>query len=138
MIKKYLGILFFFVVSTITIAQTKPDTVRAGLMIKITFIPLVGESGVAGKLVMTNDSLFFTAIPCSEKEKKRSNIIPCNAHLIKPIRLSFKQIKKIQKRGYLFLIPNRLFVQTIDNESYIFGTYRRKLIKRRFEKAKSY
>ncbi|MCP1383097.1 hypothetical protein [Runella salmonicolor] len=133
--KIYRCVMLFFMVFIFTksTSQNKIDTSKASIVLKLSYAPFVGETVVFGKIITTSDSLFFNTTPCNELAKKLSPVFPCNAHLIKPIGVSFKEIKKMKRRAFLFLFPNRLFIQTKSNDTYLFITYKRRLIKRKYQ-----
>ncbi len=131
--KVFIIVAFFYLIPTKSRSQPIKDTTNASIVLKLSFYPVIGETVVYGKIIMTKDSLFFNAVPCKEKWKKWSSIIPCNAHLIKPIGVSFQEIKKMKRRAYFFLIPNRLFIQTKTNDTYLFITYKRRAIIRKYQ-----
>ena len=113
--------------------QEKVDTFNTALIIKMLPFQSIVGTVVYGRISVSNDSLFFKSTPCSERAKKMSSIFPCNAHLIKPIGVSFQEIKKMKRRAYFFLIPNRLFIQTKTNDTYLFITYKRRAIIRKYQ-----
>ncbi|NBB19945.1 hypothetical protein GVN20_11335 [Runella sp. CRIBMP] len=133
--KIYRCVMLFFMVFIFTksTSQNKIDTVNVGLIIKMTPFQSIFGTVVYGKIRVSSDSLFFNTTPCNELAKKLSPVFPCNAHLIKPIGVSFKEIKKMKRRAFLFLFPNRLFIQTKNNDTYLFITYKRRLIKRKYQ-----
>ncbi|TAG24332.1 MAG: hypothetical protein EAZ32_18755 [Cytophagia bacterium] len=111
-----------------------PIKANAAIVINISYTPLIGQSSVGGKIYATKDSLFFAATPCDYPNSNALNLLfPCNDHLIKPVHLSFGDIKKIKNRAFLFLIPNRLFIQTKSNQRYLFIIYKRRAIKRLYK-----
>jgi len=126
-------LLPFLLVTTKSVAQMKAETFNTGLIIKMLPFQTILGTVVYGKMRISEDSLFFSTKPCSESAKKRASVLPCNAHLFKPMALSFGDIKKINRRAFLFLIPNRIFIKTKTNETYLFITYKRKMIIRKYQ-----
>jgi hypothetical protein len=124
--------IFFLISFSKSFSQEKADTFNTALIIKMLPFQSIVGTVVYGRISVTNDSLFFKSTPCSERAKKMSPIFPCNSHLIKPVGVSFQEIKKMKRRAYFFLIPNRLFIQTKTNDTYLFITYKRRAIIRRY------
>lgn len=105
--------------------RVKPNS---AIIIKFTPLPFLFETGVGGNLVVDNESIAFTPVDCSEKDKKASSLFPCNNHLISNVTLNFAEVSKIKRRNFLLLIPNRVFVKKTTGEVYIFTTFSRKHI----------
>ena len=133
-------ILATLLVSPLLYAQEnsgQTNTIRVAVAIKVLPIPFLFETGVAGNLKLTHQSLSFTPNPCNESDKRFSSVFPCNNHLISPISLNFNDIERIKRRSYLFIIPNRIFVRKRTGETYSFTTFKRKKIIDAFNKFKS-
>jgi hypothetical protein len=132
-------ILATLLVSPLLYAQEnsgQTNTIKSAVTIKSTVIPFLFETGVAGKLNLTQQSLSSTPNPCNESDKRFSSIFPCNNHLINPINLNFGDIERIKRRSYLFIIPNKIFVRKKSGETYLFATFKRKKIIYAFNKFK--
>ena len=125
----------FLLVSTTIYAQKK--IIRCVIDIKGTPLPFLFQTNVGGNLEIDQKGLTFTPNPCNELDKKYSSIFPCNNHLIKTINLDFRDISRIKRRNFLFIIPNRVFVKGTSGETYLFGTFKRRYIIDAFNKYKS-
>lgn len=101
---------------------------NSAIIIKMTPIPFLFETGVGGKLKLDRDSLSFTPYPCRASDKRFSTIIPCNNDLIKNINFDFNSILQIKRRNYLLIVPNRILVKTKDGNAFIFTTFKRRKI----------
>ncbi len=122
----------FFICSLSTFSQKVESSYLAGIIFKLSPLPFLGEFVHPGHIKIANDSLFFDPRPCTVADKKFVGIVPCVGNQIKPMAISFSEIKRIRNRAYLFFIPNRLLIVTNSNDGYLFITYRRRKIRRAF------
>jgi hypothetical protein len=106
----------------------RDSVLQSSIVIKLTPHPLLFEAAVAGEIVIGGQDLRFSANKRTRIEEAYSSILPSNQHLIKDQILDYKDIEKIRRRNYLFLIPNRLRILMKNGDSYIFLTWRRKKI----------
>lgn len=126
-----LALLFVVETTNSSHAQQKihqEKEIRSAVVIKATPLPFLFETTVGGILYVEQEALLFTPYPCSDKDRKFSSIFPCNNYLINELRLQFDDVSKIKRRNFLFLFPNRIVVKKTNGETYLFFTYRRKLI----------
>lgn len=131
--------LVIFILAVASRLYAQHDTginksLKSAVVIKITPLPFLFESAVAGTLQLTNESLSFIPKECTERDKKFSAIFPCNNHLINTIQLNFSELSTIRRRNYLLIFPNRIIVRKPNGETYLFFTYKRKRIIDAFKK----
>lgn len=103
-------------------------SIKSGIIIKSTPLPFLFETAVGGNIEVKQGSLSFTPFPCGQSDNKVSSIFPCNNFLINNINLGFNDISKIKRRNFLLLFPNRVLVKKLSGETYLFTTYRRRVI----------
>jgi hypothetical protein len=130
--KSFAIVSLLCVFSCSAFSQTTEGNYHANIVLKMTPLPFLLEFVYSGRIKIANDSLFFNPLPCTVADKKSVGIFPCVGNQIKPMALSFSEIKKIKNRAYLFFIPNRLLIVTKNNEGYLFGTYRRRKIRQAY------
>ncbi len=121
--------LLLFSCSYSTFSQKIDSSYHAAVVMKFSPLPLLAEFVYPGRIKIANDSLFFEPRPCTVADRKAVGIFPCLGSQIKPMAISFSEIKRIRNRAYLFFIPNRLLVVTKDDDGYLFITYRRRKIR---------
>ncbi|AQG81557.1 hypothetical protein AWR27_20920 [Spirosoma montaniterrae] len=119
------------------------DSIRVGLVLKTTPLPLLAETLINGSLQVTEAGITYSPQPCFIKdrklERKFSTIFPCNNHLVKTLTLSFEDVVAVRRRSYLFLVPNRVLIIDKNRQTYLFITFKRRTIinaYKRFKQAK--
>ena len=129
-------IVIFVLLSNLTwlnsFSQSPRSKFNVAMVLKFTYLPLISELAIPGTMEVTKDSIFFRPAQCSDAQKKLKNFAPCNGHHVKSMAIDFREIEKIKNRGYLFIIPNRLFIVDRKNNGYLFITYHRRKIKRAY------
>jgi ribosomal protein L36 len=135
--KRYIVITFFYLlISSESFCQIEKDSsmVRGRIIIKSLFLPFLFESGIDGRVGVTDTELVFKSDSCSSRYSL-SWFAPCNGNIVPSIRINIANIKAVRRRNFLFLIPNRLYVICNDNTRFLFlinkrGKIRRKLLEK--------
>ena len=98
--------------------------VPGNVIIKFSFLPFLFETSVSGKIYAYDSKFEFIPDTCIAPVKNKwvYTLFPCNNHLFKTSQVDYRDIVKIRRRNYLFIIPNRLFIETNRGNEYLIST----------------
>ncbi len=96
------------------------DEMPSGLITPALFFPN------SGLLTVKADSLLYMPNKdCYRGNVMLNKIFACNNYLIKPIKISWADVKAIKRRNLYLIFPNRLLVVMADGTKYKFFQYHR-------------